>query len=138
MRRVFLLVPVFAFAVAATLWAADPDTKAAAAAREKLKQKVTVEFKDERLGDVIDEFQNQVKGLRFRLDGKGGVSQNRKITFKAKDKPLAEVLDELFTKEGLGYYVISKEKDAYDGTILVKVGDERGYPKGQEPKKDKK
>lgn len=120
--------------LASSTWAAD--TTKAAAARMKLKSKVTVEFKDTYLKDIVDEFQDQVSGLRFRLDTKGGVSMNRKISYKAKDKPLDEALDEMFKNEGLGYIVISKEKDAYDGTILIKVGKERGYPEGEEPKKD--
>jgi len=136
-RRVIWVVPVLVFCVT-PLHAQDKDTKAAAAARQKLKQKVKVNFKDTYLKDVVEEIQDQVMGLRFRLDTKGGVSMNRKITYKATDKSLDEVLDEIFKKEGLGYIVISKEKDAYDGTVLIKQGKERGYPEGQEPKdKDK-
>jgi hypothetical protein len=117
------------------LWAADKDTKAAAATREKLKQKVSVEFKDELLRNVLDELKDQVKGLKFQVDTKGGVSMNRKITYKAKNKPLDEVLDEMFKKEGFGYIVISNEKDVqYDGALLIKQGKERGYPEGKEPK----
>jgi type II secretory pathway component GspD/PulD (secretin) len=133
MRRFIWAIPVLVLC-AAVAWAQDKDTKAAAAARQKLKQKVTVKFKDTLLKDVVEELQDQVMGLRFRLDTKGGVSMNRKITYMAKDKPLDEVLDEMFKKEGLGYIVISKEKDAYDGTIWIKQGKERGYPEGQEPK----
>lgn len=124
-----------AFVFLASVAAAD--TPKAAAARQKLKNKVTVEFKDTYLKDVVEELQDQVSGLRFRLDTKGGVSMNRKITYKAADKPLADVLDEMFKNEGLGYVVISKEKDAYDGTILIKQGKERGYPEGEGPKGDK-
>src|SRR5947209_14972557 len=64
------------------------DTAKAAQTRKKLKQKVTLDVKDERLEDVVDAIKDQVKGLSIRLDARGGVSKNRKLTYKAKDKPL--------------------------------------------------
>jgi hypothetical protein len=60
---------------------------------------------------------------------------NQKITYTAKDRPLEQVLNGIFTKVGLGYYVLSKEKDRYDGWVILKPGQERGYPGGQEPAK---
>ena len=47
---------------------------------------------------------------------------------------MAEVLDGMLKKNSLGYYVISKDKDRYDGWIKITRGDERGWPAGQEPK----
>lgn len=122
---------------ALTLWAADApkDTPAAAKTRATLlKHKVTVDFADTRMAEIVDELKSQVKGLRIKLDNKGGVSNNRKLSFKATDKPLDEVLDEMFKKEDLGYIVISNDKDSqYDGGLLFKTGKERGYPAGTEP-----
>jgi hypothetical protein len=106
----------------------EEDTPAAAAMRKKLKQKVTVEFKETRLEDAVDELKEQVKGLKVLLDTKGGVSRNQAITFTAKDRPLEEVLDGMFKKNGLGYIVISKKGNAYDGLIQIRQGKERGYP----------
>jgi len=111
------------------------DTPKAAAARQKLKMKISVDFKDTPLKDVKDELSEAVPGLRFRLDTKGGVSMNRKITYMADNKPMDQVLDEMFKKEGLGYFVISQTGNAYDGTVLIKQGKERGYPEGEEPPK---
>ena len=37
-------------------------------------------------------------------------------------------LVKMFTKNGLGYIVVSGAKDAYNGSILIKQGKERGYP----------
>ena len=132
-KRLLALASLF-LVVALPALAAEDSVKAAET-RKKLKTKVTVEYKDEQLRNIVDDLKEQVKGLSIRIDVKGGVSQNRKITFKAKDKPLDEVLDEMFKKEELGYVVISKDKDAYDGGLLIKVGKERGYPAGEEPKK---
>jgi hypothetical protein len=59
----------------------------------------------------------------------------------ADKKTLAEVLDGMFKKNGYGYIVVSKEGNAYDGTLLIKQGKERGYALADEsdsaPSKDK-
>jgi hypothetical protein len=134
MRRFLILSAVFVFCTA-TVQAED--TPAMAKTREKLKQKVSVEFKDTQLKDVVDELKEKVEGLTFLLDQKGGVSGNKKFSYKATDKPLEGILDEMFKKENLGYYVIGKEEKAYEGSIRIKVGKERGFQAGQEPDKKK-
>src|SRR5438128_1662797 len=132
MRRFLILSAVFVLCTAA---AQAEDTPAVAKTRDKLKQKISVEFKDTQLKDVVDELKDKVEGLTFLLDQKGGVSGNKKFTYKAADKPLEGILDEMFKKENLGYYVIGKEEKAYEGSIRVKVGNERGFLQGQETAK---
>ena len=105
------------------------DTPAAAKTRKLLEQKVSVDFKDTRLEDAMDEIKEQVKGFKFMLDTKGGVSRNQAITYKAKDRTVAEVLDEMLKKPALGYIVISKKGNAYDGLVQIRKSDERGYEK---------
>jgi hypothetical protein len=118
------------------------DTPAAAATRKLLEKKVTCDYKDTRLEDVVDDLKEQVKGLKMQLDTKGGVSRNIAITYAAKDVTLADALDGMFKKNGLGYLIISKKGDAYDGSIKIKQGKERGDPltdeKDDKDKKDKK
>jgi hypothetical protein len=129
-RNLLTLAALFALCVTGA-YAADKDsddTPAAAKTRKLLKQKVTCDFKDTRLEDVVDELKEQVKGLRMQLDTKGGVSRNQAITYKAKDVPLEEALDAMFKKNGLGYIVISKKNNAYDGSVQIKQGKERGHP----------
>ena len=109
------------------------DTPAAAKTRQLLKTKITVEFKDTRLEDCLDEIKEMVKGLKIVVDSKGGVSRNQTISYVAKDKSVEEVLDGMFKKNGLGYIVISKKNNAYDGLVQIKQGPERGYEKGKEP-----
>jgi len=135
-RRLVLLAAVVAVG-AFPLAAAGKDTPKAAAARKLLKKKVSVDYKETRITEVVEDLQEQVKGLRFRVDNRGGVSNNQTITFKADDKPLDEVLEGMFKKNDLGYVVISNPRDTYDGTVLIKKGKERGYAKGQEPDKGK-
>ncbi len=110
------------------------DTPAAAKTRKLLQTKVTVNFKDTRLEDVVDELKDQVKGLRMQLDTKGGVSRNQTITYSGTDVTLAEALDQMFKKNDLGYIIISKKNNAYDGSIQIRKGKERGFPLSKEAK----
>ena len=140
MRRLVLTAGLFAACLSGfvPLSAADEkDTPKAAVARKLLKTKVSVEYKDTTLRDIVDDIKDQIKDktkktLGVRLDNKGGVSNNTKFTYKADDKPLEQVLDEMFKKNDMGYYVISQRGNAYDGTLLIVKGKARGYPEKKE------
>jgi hypothetical protein len=138
-RRLLCSVAVMALGVTA-FWAADKpqkDTPSAAKTRQRLKQKISVEFKDTRMKDAFEDIRRQLENrVSFRLDNEGGVSNNSTVTFKADDQPAEKVLGDFCTKFELGYVVISKEKDRYDGWVLIKKGKERGYPAGAEVAKD--
>jgi hypothetical protein len=112
------------------LHAADKgdDTPAAKKTRELLAQKVTCDYKDTPLREVVDDLKEQVKGLHVRIDSKGGVSANQTITYSGKDVTVTEALDAMFKKNGLGYLVVSKKGDPYDGILQIKQGKERGRP----------
>jgi hypothetical protein len=134
-RRFLVACPLLLVA-AGVLWGAE-DTQKAAETRKVLKTKVSFVWKDTPFGGggdtgVIAEIHEKVPALRFHVDNKGGVNNNKPITYTCKDKPVEDVLAEVLGKNGWGYYVHS-QKDAYDGDIYIRVGDERGYPKGQEP-----
>jgi hypothetical protein len=141
MRRFVVAAGLFVAFLAASvsLSAADQaeDTPKAAAARKLLKTKISVEYKDTILREIIDDIKEQVKdktkkSLGIRLDNKGGVSNNTKFTYKADDKTVEEILDEMFKKNDMGYVIISQKGNAYDGTLLIVKGNARGYP----PKKE--
>jgi hypothetical protein len=133
-----LLGAVIVLVGVAALFAADKDTALATNTRaKKLTVKVTVDFKEEMLDDCIKEISRQLEdaGLGSLSFHPGlGVSKNQRLSYSAKDQTVAEVLDGLLKKPGLGYFVVSKDKDRYDGWIEITRGDERGWPKGQEPK----
>jgi FimV-like protein len=129
--RRFLIACPLLLAAAAMLWGAE-DTKKAADTRKALKTKVSFKWKDTGLSAVADEIHEQVNGLRFHMDTKGGINLNKQITYECKDKPVEDMLAELLGKFGWGYHVHS-QKDAYDGDVYITVGDERGYVKGEEP-----
>jgi hypothetical protein len=133
MLRVGILVSLLVLFVAPLVLADDPpkDTATAAKTREKSKKKITQTWKDTPLKEILDDIKEATggdqDGLKFQIDTKSGVSQNSKFSYKCKDKPAAEVLSEILEMRKWGWYVISKEKDAYEGLIKVRVGDERGY-----------
>ena len=136
MRR-FVFVTLLAVFVAPLLVCADDvpkDSAAAAKTRQKLQKKVTVNFKDTMLKEIVDELKDQTggdqDGVKFQIDTKSGVSQNAKFTYKAKDKPAADVLTDILQMRKWGWYIISKEKDAYDGLVRVRVSEEKGYEQG--------
>ena len=139
-RRLMLTASLFAVCLIGFVngYAADnDDTPKAAATRKLLKTKVTVNFKDTPLSDVIDEIKDQIKDktkktLAVLKDNKGGVSNNTKFTYKADDKPLEEVLDEMFKKNDLGYIVVTK--GTYDGALMIVKGGARGYPAKKDDK----
>jgi TolA-binding protein len=137
-RRLFFTVLVVAAGGLVGSAQVAKDTQPAAATRKKLQAKISVEFKDTRLEDALKEMKQLVEeagagSLSFQYDL--GVSRNLTVTYTGKDETLEKVLDGTFQKNGLGYVVVSKDKDRYDGWILIKQGNERGYPEGQSPAK---
>lgn len=106
------------------------DSPIVAKTRKKLDTKITVNFNDEKLKDVVKELEEGAE-VKFRLDTKGGVSGNMSFTYKAEEKPLKEILDELFKGKGLGYVIHRKQNnnDRYEGYIDIVQGDQRGDEK---------
>jgi hypothetical protein len=124
-----------------TLLAADKDTPLAAHTRtKKLQTKITVDYQDQMLREAFADISKQLEdagagSLSVKYDT--GVSMNQRVTYKGANQTVADVLDGILKRNNLGYVVVSKDKDRYDGWLLVKQGNERGYPAGQEPKAGK-
>jgi hypothetical protein len=113
-----------------------PKVPAAEFTRNKLlKTKVTGSFQDVRIGDILKEFADQVDTKSdqpvFWAYGTG-FPFSQKVSFNCNDKPLDVVLDLLLKKagDGLGYVVVSKEGDKYDGWVRLTTSGERGVEKG--------
>jgi hypothetical protein len=110
------------------------DSPLVAKTRKKLLTPVTVDYKDERLEDVLKDLKKQLdEEISFWSDNQGGVSNNPTITYKAKDKPLAEVLDEMFKTNDLGYLIGKPKHNRYEGWILIKRGKLRGDEEDGKP-----
>jgi len=134
MRRLLVLSAalVALFGLTAGLRAADKsddDTDAAKKTRALLQTKIDeLDFSDDSFVDVINDLKEKVPGLHVRTASDGTVKLNKQITFKAKDVTLADALDKLLGQYEWGYIVISQKGNAYDGSIMIRGGKERGYP----------
>src|SRR4051794_22058669 len=141
MRRSLLAL----IAVLVPLWlvgaAWGQESQAAQTTRKRLKQMVDeVDAKDigtkEFLADVLGELKDPVK---FMIDNGSGVSNNSKITYKAKKVTAEQVLNDVSEKMDFGWYVISNAgNNKVDGKVMIRKsskGKERGYEAGKEPKK---
>jgi hypothetical protein len=122
--------------------ASAQESKAAKSTREKLKQ-VIAEFdaKDVGAKDFFADVNRELeKGtIRFTIDNTSGISNNTKLTFKAKKITVEKLLNDLSDKYEFGWYVVSNEgNNKVDGSVVIRKtdkGKERGYEAGKEPKK---
>ena len=115
------------------------ESNAAKTTRKKLQQKVTVDFKDEGTKAVIEQvFGEMDKAPKFKIDNASGVSNNTKLTYKAKDKSVEQILNDISDKLDCGWYVVSNAaNNKVDGSVVIRKntkGKERGYEAGKEPK----
>ncbi|MCS7014645.1 MAG: hypothetical protein NZM42_00830 [Gemmatales bacterium] len=94
-----------------------------AAVRKRLQTRISVDFKETRLEECLNELKSQVDGLNFYRGV--GVSNNLTITYQAKDQTVDEVLRGMFKGRGLGYVIhrATKPGDRYDGWIQIVQGD---------------
>jgi hypothetical protein len=140
MRRI---LGSFTVAVVCAAWlgtagsaGAQEETPSARAMRKKLEKKISVDFKETRLKDALEDIKGEFDNrLGVHIDNTTGVSNNMKVTYKADDQPLKKILNDLCTKYDMGWYVMSDAKERYDGFIIIRKSAERGYEKGKEPKK---
>jgi hypothetical protein len=123
--------------------AAAQESKAAKSTREKLKQ-VIEEFEAKEVGtkaffeDVNRELE---KSINFKIDTTSGISNNTKLTYKAKKVRVEKLLNDLSDKYEFGWIVISNPgNNKVDGWVVIRKSDkgkERGYEAGKEPKAEK-
>ena len=141
MLRFFRLVALFAVLAMLTQQAAAQESKSAKATREKLKQ-VIAEFDAKEIGTkaFFEDVNREIdKPIHFKIDGFSGVSNNTKLTFKAKKITVEKLLNDLSDKFEFGWVVISNVgNNKEDGNVIIRKsskGKERGYEAGKEPKK---
>src|SRR5262245_166815 len=121
-------------------WSQDAkESKAAQATRMKLKEKISVDFKDIGTKAVFDDIKAEMsKGVNFKIDNVSGVSNNTKLTYQAKAKQVEDILNEMSDNFEFGWVVISNEaNNKVDGWVIIRKntkGKERGYELGKEPK----
>lgn len=100
-----------------------------------LKTKVSGSYENETLGEILKDLADQVdmKGEKPVMWTYGmGFPYTQKVTYSCDEKPLDAVLDKLLSKAGgLGYVVIAKPGDKYDGWVRLTTTGERGMGSGE-------
>lgn len=123
MKRLVQAVTVMAaLAVAAGwAWAQAQDSPAAKSTRQKLQQKISVEFKEVGIKAILDDIKGEMdKPVSFKIDNLSGISNNAKVSLSAKNKTVEEVLNLLSDKGEFGWFVKSDPKDRLDGWVIVR------------------
>jgi hypothetical protein len=129
-----LTLVLVAVAPAAAVDKKAKDSPVVAATRKKLKSnKVTVDYQDTRLEEVLADLKKQTEDISIRVDPKAGVNQNTKVTYKADDAPLDEVLDKMFKKYDLGYVIGTKKDGRYEGWLIINKSNARGVAEKEKP-----
>ena len=79
------------------------------------------------------------KSINFKIDNTTGISNNTKLTYKAKKVTVEKLLNDISDKFDFGWVVISNAgNNKVDGWVIIRKNDkakERGYEAGKEPKK---
>ena len=136
-RGMIVLAWVFVILVGAVPVGAQ-ETPAAKAARKKLQQKVSVEFKEVGVKAILDDIKREMDApVAFKIDNTSGVSNNAKLTYKADNKTVEQVLNELSDRGEFGWFIKSDQKDRNDGFVIIRryKEKERGLETGKEASK---
>jgi hypothetical protein len=122
--------------------AETPQSQGAKATREKkLTAKITVEFDNKPLREILDELPGILEGtgagrVRIKPLPGSGITLTSRFTIKGKDITLEEFLNKLIVDKNWGWYVNStKVGDQDDGAIFLTTNPkETGYKDGTGPK----
>lgn len=135
-------VQVLVLAGAALVFAAPvhgQDSAAAKSARKRLQQKISVEWKEIGVKVITEDIKREMDSpVSFKIDNTTGVSNNSKLSYKADNKTVEEILNGLSDKGDFGWFVKSDPKDRNDGFVIIRKTSgkdkERGYEGGKAPK----
>ncbi len=134
-------VQALAAVVLAMVWIAPAgaqESPAAKAARKKLQQKISVDWKEVGVKVITDDIKREMDApVAIKIDNTSGVSNNSKLTYKADNKTVEQILNELSEKAEFGWFIKSDPKDRNDGFVIIRryKDKERGYEGGKAPAK---
>ena len=138
MKNCVKLLGLLAVALVLAAPALAQETASAKATRKRLQQKISVEWKEVGLKIITEDIKGEVdQPISFKIDNTSGLSNNTKLTYKADNKTVQEILNGLSDKGDFGWYVRSDRKDRYDGFVILRryKDKERGYEAGKGPVK---
>ena len=138
MKRKLAVLFGVCMAVSAVLPVLAQDTPSAKATRKKLQQKISVEFKEVGVKAVLDDIKREMDApIAFKIDNTSGVSNNAKLTYKADNKTVEQILNDISDKGDFGWFVKADAKDRNDGFVIIRryKDKERGVEGGKAPAK---
>src|SRR5262249_14129447 len=125
-------------ALASSDSAAAQESMAAKTTRKKLQKVIDVDLKEVGTKEFLEEVLGDIE-VKVTIDNASGVSNNTKMTYKAKGVTAEKMLNDLADKQDWGWYVVSEaSNNKIDGKVKIRKsskGKERGYEAGKEPKK---
>lgn len=139
-RSLRLVAMVLGFALLAQ-HADAQESKAAQSTRMKLKQVIAeIDLKEIGSKAFFEDVNRELdKTINFKIDNTTGISNNTKLTYKAKKVTVEKLLNDVSDKFEFGWVVISNPgNNKIDGWIIIRKNEkakERGYEAGKEPKK---
>ncbi len=118
------------------------DTLPAKATRANLKKIIIdeVDWKEEMTRVIFDDLKRESNNkVTFKIDNASGMSNNSRMSYKAKKVSIEKILNDLADKYDFGWYVYSDPKDPnaqMNGRVILRKSKakERGYEAGKEPK----
>jgi hypothetical protein len=119
------------------------ESKAAKSTREKLKQEIAeIDLKEIGTKAFFEAVNQELdKSINIKIDNTSGISNNTKLSYKAKNITVEKLLNEVSDKYEFGWVVISNvENNKIDGWVIIRKSDkgkERGYEFGKGPKGEK-
>ena len=140
MRRFTLIAVSLAVSTVITSPTPAQESQAAKTTRKSLQKTIDVDQKEIGTKDFLDDVSGDLDGkVKFKIDNGSGVSNNTKMTYKAKGVTVEKMLNDLADKYDWGWFVMSNAgNNAVDGKVIIRKsskGKERGYEAGKEPKK---
>jgi putative peptide zinc metalloprotease protein len=108
----------------------QPTDDAVKTIRRLREDKVTLHVQNQPLDELLNDLEKQAHGLHFQIDPASDLSPELRVSYAAEGQVLANALDQLFSKIGVGYIVVSDANRKENGSILVRPGRERVFPEG--------
>lgn len=138
MKRCVEMLALVGMALVLAAPALAQESAAAKSTRKKLQQKISVDWKEIGVKVITEDIKREMDPpVAFKIDNTSGVSNNYKVSFKADNKTVEEILSGLSEKGEFGWFIKSDPKDRNDGFVIIRKykDKERGFEGGKEPKK---
>jgi hypothetical protein len=97
------------------------ESAAAKATRKKLQQKISIDCKEVGIKAITEDIKREMDpAVAFKIDNLSGISNNSKLTLKADNKTVEQILNDLSDKGEFGWFIKSDPKDRNDGFVILR------------------